>query len=132
MTMTVELWVLVFAAILGLLMVTLPPVAAMSRKGYKEWNASSRDVPFDLGPAADRLKRAFSNFMETFSFFAVIVIALAFLHKSGTFSIWGAHIYLFARILYIPCYAFNLVGVRSFVWIVSLVGILMCLYTLFT
>lgn len=129
--MTYELWVLVWAAILGLVQVGLPPIAAMSRKGYAKWNAGPRDTDFDTGPMAGRLNRAFANFMETFAFFAVIVLALAFLGKSSQVSIWGAQVYLAARIVYIPLYAFGVVGVRSLAWIVSLIGILMCLYTLF-
>ena len=129
--MTAELWILVYAAILGLVMVLMPPVFAYSRKGYMQWNASARDTPFDIGQTAERLKRAFANFMETFVFFAIIVLALAFSHRSDVISQWSASIYLLARIVYIPCYAFGVTGVRSLVWAVSFLGILMCLYTLF-
>ncbi len=129
--MTYELWILVWAVILGIVQVGLPPVAAMSRKGYWLWNASPRDGDFDMGPLAGRLNRAFANFKETFVFFAVIVVALAFAGKSSELSRWGADIYLAARIFYIPLYAFGVVGVRSLAWIVSLIGILMCLFTLF-
>ncbi|MDV6329542.1 MAPEG family protein [Asticcacaulis sp. 201] len=130
--MTHELWILVLAAVLGIIQVGLPPIAAMSRKGYAQWNAGPRDTPFDTGPMAGRLNRAFSNFMETFAFFAVVVIALAFAGKSSDISMWGARMYLAARVVYIPLYAFGVTGVRSLVWIISLIGILMCLYTLFT
>ena len=129
--MTYELWILVWAAILGIVQVGLPPVFAMSRKGYAKWNAGPRDGDFDMGPLAGRLNRAFANFKETFVFFAVIVVALAFAGKSSELSRWGADIYLAARIFYIPLYAFGVVGVRSLAWIVSLAGILMCLFTLF-
>ncbi|MCR6660837.1 MAG: MAPEG family protein [Asticcacaulis sp.] len=129
--MTYELWILVWAAILGLIQVGLPPIAAMSRQGYAKWNAGPRDTAFDIGPLAGRLNRAFANFKETFVFFAVIVVALAFAGKSSELSRWGADIYLAARIFYIPLYAFGVVGVRSLAWIVSLAGILMCLFTLF-
>lgn len=128
--MTSELWVLVWAAVLGLVMVLLPPAAAYTRKGYMRWNAGPRDTPFDIGPTSERLKRAFSNFMETFAFFAVVVVALAFTRKSDDISIWGAGIYLAARVIYIPCYVFAIIGIRSLVWLISLFGILMCLYTL--
>lgn len=129
--MTYELWILVWAAILGLIQVVLPPLAAMSRKGYLLWNAGPRDSEFDTGPLAGRLNRAFANFKETFVVFAVIVVALAFAGKSSELSRWGADIYLAARIFYIPLYAFGVVGIRSLAWGVSLIGILMCLFTLF-
>ena len=129
--MTYELWVLIWAAILGLVQVAIPPLAAMSRSGYAKWNAGPRDEPFDTGPMAGRLERAFNNFMQTFAFFAVIVIALAFAHKSSEVSVWGARVYLLARIVYVPLYAFGVTGVRSLAWITGTVGLVMCLVTLF-
>jgi len=129
--MTEELWIAVYAAVLGIVMVHLPPLAAMSRKGYMQWNAGPRDTPFDVGPQSDRLKRAFSNFMETYVFFLVFVIALAFLHKSSSLSVYGAWAYLGARIVYIPLYAFGVVGIRSLVWFMALLGIAACALQLF-
>ena len=128
--MTQELAILVWAAILGIVQVVIPPLAAMGKAGYFKWNAGPRDEPFDMGPVANRLNRAFANFMETFAFFAVIVIALAFANKTDAISVWGARIYLTARVVYIPLYAFGVRGIRSLAWIVSLVGIVMCLVTL--
>ena len=129
--MTQELWVAVYAAILGMVMGLLPPLMAYSRKGYIQWNAGPRDTPFDMGPHADRLKRAFSNFKETYIFFVVVVVALAFAHKSSTVSVDAAWTYLVARIVYIPLYAFGVRGVRSLVWIISVAGIVACFVTLF-
>jgi len=129
--MTQELWIAVYTAVLGLIMVALPPLLAYSRKGYIQWNAGPRDTPFDMGPHADRLKRAFSNFKETYVFFVIVVIALAFAHKSSAVSIDAAWVYLIARIVYIPLYAFGVRGIRSLVWIISLAGIVACFVTLF-
>jgi len=129
--MTYELWGLVWAAVLGLVMLVLPPMVAASRKGYLMWNAGPRDTPFDKGVLAERLERAFANFRETFAIFAVVVIALAFLHKSSGLSLWGVRLYLAARILYIPLYACGVAGVRSLIWIMSLLGMLMCFMALF-
>ncbi len=130
--MTQELWVVVWAACLGLVNCYLAPVAAGIAKGpaYMRWNAGPRDMPFDQGPVAERLKRAFANFLETYVFFAVIVIALAFAHKSSIVSVAGAWTYLVARIVYIPLYAFGVTGVRSLAFGTGLIGLLMCLYTL--
>lgn len=132
--MTQELTILVYAAVLGLVTVLLPPVVdgAAGGQRYFNWNAGARDKPFEVNPVADRLRRAFSNFMETFVFFAVIVIALAFSSKSSELSVRGAWLYLGARVLYVPCYAFGIKYVRSAVWAVALAGILMCLFTLLT
>jgi uncharacterized MAPEG superfamily protein len=129
--MTQELWIAVYAAVLGIVMVLLPPVFAYSRKGYAQWNAGPRDTPFDMGPHADRLRRAFANFMETYAFFAFFVIALTFSHKSSSVSVYGAWIYLGARIVYIPLYVFGVAGIRSLVWAISLGGIVAIAVSLF-
>jgi len=129
--MTQELWIAVYAAVLGMIMGLLPPLLAYSRKGYIQWNAGPRDTPFDMGPHADRLRRAFSNFKETYIFFVVFAVALAFAHKSSFASIDGAWAYLVARIVYIPLYAFGVRGIRSLVWIISVAGIIACAVTLF-
>ncbi len=123
--MTEELRIAVYAAVLGLFQLLLAAWAPMSTPGYMKWNAGPRDTPFEIGPVPGRLKRAFENFMETYVFFAVIAIALTVAHRSDDLSVWGARLYLIARVVYIPCYAFAVTYVRSFVWVVSLVGILM-------
>ncbi|MDI7774655.1 MAPEG family protein [Asticcacaulis sp. EMRT-3] len=129
--MTYELWVLVWAAILGLVMIVLPLVFASTRKGFLVWSLSSRDTPFDKGVIGERLDRAFANFKQTFVFFAVTVILLALAHKSDTTTMWGVRLYLAARIIYIPLYAFNLIVLRTLCWAVSIAGIIMCLGALF-
>jgi uncharacterized MAPEG superfamily protein len=129
--MTYELWVLIWALILGLVMLLLPSVAASTRKGFLPWAISSRDTPFDKGVVGERLSRAFDNFKQTFVFFAVSVIALAVAHKSDAVSVLGAQLYLVARIVYIPLYAFNLIVLRTLAWVVSIAGVIMCLSALF-
>ena len=129
--MTQELWIAVYAAIVGMVTALLPPLFAYSRKGYVQWNAGPRDTPFDMGPYADRLKRAFSNFMETYVFFLVFVVALAFSHKSTAVSLGGAWTYLIGRIAYVPLYAFAVKGIRSLVWAISLAGLVACAVVLF-
>ena len=59
------------------------------------------------------------------------MIALALTQKSGSISVLGAQLYLAARIVYIPLYAFNLIVLRTLAWAVSIAGIVMCLSALF-
>lgn len=131
--MTQELWIAVYSAILGMATCLASPVVAglTSGKAYILWNAGPRDKPFDIGPHAERLKRAFSNFMETYVFFSVLVICLAFAHKSSALSVGGAWTYLVARIAYVPLYVFGVTGVRSIVWGIGLLGLASCATALF-
>lgn len=128
--MTVELQVLVFAALWGLLQILIAAGAPALKPGYFQWNASPRDKEFDTGPVAGRMRRAYQNFLETFPIFAVIVIALAFAGKSDDVSRLGAHVYLLARVVYFPAYALGS-KLRSAFYLLSLVGMAMCVWTYF-
>jgi len=129
--MTVELWVLVYAAFLGLIQLVAATVAPMSQPGYAQWVKTNRDAPFVATGKAGALKRAFDNFKETFVFFVVAVIAVTFGHKSSGLSVWGAHIYLFARIAYVPAYLLAIPPARTLIWSASMVGMGMCFWSLF-
>ena len=128
--MTQELWVAVWAGLLGLITLLAAPVISARTPGYLKWNAGPRDTPFDLPPVVGRLNRAFTNFMETYVFFAVIVVSLNFAAKSDWISVWGAHIYLVGRIAHVPLYVWGVPGPRSIAWAFSLLGLLMCLFRL--
>ncbi|MFT3997775.1 MAG: MAPEG family protein [Asticcacaulis sp.] len=129
--MTVELQVLVFAALWGLAQIVIAAVAPAFKPGYFQWNASPRDEAFDLGPVAGRMRRAYQNFLETFPIFAVIIIALAFAGKSNDVSRLGAHIYLLARVVYFPAYALG-TKLRTPFFCLSIIGMGMCVWTFFS
>lgn len=118
------LGVAIFLGIAHLLLVT---TVATSKRGVK-WNMSSRDeVAPPLTGQAARLERAFKNYQETFPFFlGAVVIAIVNIFLSNTSSylpVLGCQIYVIARVLYIPAYLLNLVGIRSLIWTVSMAGI---------
>lgn len=126
--MTTELYILAFAAILGIVQLMLAAQASTSQRGLK-WNLSARDQKLpELTGVAGRLDRAYKNFMETF---AIFVAAIALVHlgnRLGPLSTLGAELYLAARIAYVPVYAAGVPGVRTLIWLVSLIGIAMVLY----
>ena len=49
----------------------------------------------------------------------------------GALTLWGAHLYLFARVVYVPLYAFGVTGLRSLAFIVSVAGLIMVIAALF-
>lgn len=126
-----EISILGLAIVLGLVHILIAVQAATSRYGIK-WNLSSREakVP-ELDGMAGRLSRASKNFQETFPFFAAAVLGVAALGASTATTELGAQIYLGARVLYLPIYAFNVTVVRSLVWVVSLLGIFLVLTGIF-
>lgn len=129
--MPTEIQMLAWAIVLGIAQLLLAAVAMTRQRGLK-WNASARDrEPGPLTGVAARLDRALRNFMETFPFFAAAAIAVVVTGNDGPASALGAQLYFWARVIYLPLYAFGVPYLRSLVWTVSLWGILQVLWPLF-
>ena len=62
--------------------------------------------------------RAQANLLETFPFFAAAVLAAALSAKLGPLTLWGSALYVAARALYVPIYAFGVSIIRSVAWTV--------------
>jgi uncharacterized MAPEG superfamily protein len=82
------------------------------------------------GVVTCRLGRAFANLMETFPAFAALALALAVTGKAGGLGAAGAHIWFWSRVVYVPVYALGIPGLRTAVWTVALVGIILMLIAL--
>jgi uncharacterized MAPEG superfamily protein len=125
--MTTELWLLVAAILLGFVQIILQAQSMNMQRGYR-WNAGPRDdVLPPLTGIAGRLNRALRNFLETFPLFAsaVLIASTANIHNGLT--LWGAWLYVLARVVYVPLYAFGVRYVRSLVWNVAVLGIFLIL-----
>lgn len=129
MRMAFELQMLAASVIIGIIHLLWAAAAAQPQRGLT-WNAGPRDEPVVLTGVAGRLERAFANFRETFPFFAVLVIVDYLGGRLGDLTAYGAMLYVAARAVYIPLYAFGVPYVRSLAWVASMVGILMLLAAL--
>jgi uncharacterized MAPEG superfamily protein len=128
--MTIELKMLAFAVVLGFVHIVLASHATSLQRGYW-WTASARDDPSPpLSGVAGRLERALRNYLETFPLFAAAVLLAHLADRHNRLTEWGAQIYLWARLAYLPLYAAGTPLLRSLVWNVSAVGIVMILLTL--
>ena len=122
---SVEMQMLWLSIVLGLVQVVLPLLFAFGRIS---WAIGPRD---ETGPSATRigarLERALTNFLETFVFFAAAVLLLQVMGKHTANSALGAQLYFWARLAYVPTYAAGIPVLRTLVWAVSLVGIVLVL-----
>jgi len=129
--METELQMLVWAIVLGLVHLMLDAGMKTSERGLA-WNASARDGEAKpLGPVAGRVNRSWSNFLETFPMFTAAVLAVGLAERTGDRTVLGAQLYFWARLAYIPAYAAGIPYVRSLIWGVSLLGIVLVLSGLF-
>ena len=115
----------------SVLLVTLQVVIAAqlgNRQYGLRWAASPRDAAVEPpGVLLGRARRALANTLETYPLFAVSVLAVGLAHRFDLWSLVGAHLYLWARVAYLALYLAGVPLIRSLVWNVGLVGILMVL-----
>jgi uncharacterized MAPEG superfamily protein len=129
MRMAFELQMVAVAVIIGIIHLLWAAAAAQPQRGLK-WNMGPRDEAVVLTGVAGRLERAFANFRETFPFFVALVVIDYLGGRLGTLTAYGAVIYVVARAVYVPLYAFGVPMVRSLVWLASVFGILLLLAAL--
>jgi uncharacterized MAPEG superfamily protein len=125
--MTNELGVLAWGCILGIVHIFLA-VRFKTRQYGSKWNMGARDEELPPPrPVVGRLMRAQANFFETFPIAAaaILIVSLALLNDRWT--ALGAWLWLAARIVYLPLYAFGVPVARTLAFLVSIVGIAMIL-----
>ncbi len=123
--------ILALSILLGLFHILLAGALVTASRGVK-WNAGNRDGEQAPVPAhAARAERASRNFLETFPFFAAAVVCAIASGRDGRLAELGALIYLLARAVYLPIYVIGIPVIRTLVWIVSLLGLLMVVTAIF-
>ena len=124
--LSTELSMLVGAVVLGMLQLLIGARTGNSQRGLK-WNVGPRDQPpaNPVSKVAGRLERAFRNFLETFPFFATAVIVAALAGRHNWATVWGSEVYLAGRIVYWPLYGFGVPVLRTLVWLVATLGLLL-------
>jgi uncharacterized MAPEG superfamily protein len=121
---------LAWSIALGLVYVLVAAAFATQQRGLK-WNASNRDgEPAPLTGAAARAARASHNFLETFPFFAAALLAVVFTKTNSPHTVFGAELYFWARLAYLPIYIVGIPYLRTLVWVVSFWGLLQVLEAL--
>jgi uncharacterized MAPEG superfamily protein len=128
--MTVEVNMLVWSVVLGLVQIAIAATFSTGQRGLG-WAASARDVSPPLTGVAGRLDRARANFLETFPLFVAVVFAAQLLQRHDAMTILGAQLYFWARLVYVPVYAAGIPYLRTLIWAVSIVGIVLLLGALF-
>ncbi len=125
--MTIEIRLLVLSACIGLVHILAAAAACTKVRGLA-WNLSSREgsgKPLEGAPG--RLSRAQANFFETFPLFMAAVVALRFADVSNSMTVVAAWMYFISRLVYLPVYAMGITVIRTLVWSVGLIGVVILL-----
>ncbi|MET3131695.1 putative MAPEG superfamily protein [Oxalobacteraceae bacterium GrIS 1.11] len=128
--MTAEMTILAYTLVLALLQIFLPAYFRNKETGTR-YNMSARDGGGPpTGKVTARLQRAQANLFETLPLFMGAVLMVHVTAREGTLSLWGAALYLAARVLYLPLYACGIPVLRTLVWLASVAGLLMLFWVL--
>ena len=125
--MTTELTYLAWTLVLALVSIGLPSMLRTAETGTA-YNAGARDEPGPpVGAVTARLQRAQSNLFETLPLFVAAVLIAHVAGRESGLTAWGTALYFWARVVYLPLYAFGVPYVRSLVWLVALAGLILVL-----
>jgi uncharacterized MAPEG superfamily protein len=116
--MTPELTVLALDAILQAAQILLAAVV-MNRDVGVEYNAGPRDEKPEYSVMTGRLRRAVDNHFEAIALFTIAVVVVTLSGSASTVTAVCAWVYLAARVLYVPAYAFGWSPWRSAIYFVG-------------
>ncbi|PTX57182.1 putative MAPEG superfamily protein [Litoreibacter ponti] len=114
--MTTELYILTLAALLQVVQFCLYSVTANLQVGPRT-AIGPRDKKIELTGTAGRLQRAMNNHFEGLILFTIAVVVVTLSDQSSPLTRTCAHVYLIARILYVPAYVQGLAPWRSVIWL---------------
>lgn len=110
--------------------VFLPATAKYLILGTTDY-MGSRDNDPELTGMAGRLERAHNNMRENFPIFGILALATMITGTdSASMAILGAQIFVIARALYIPLYAFAVPYIRSLAAVAGWVGMILMVVAL--
>jgi uncharacterized MAPEG superfamily protein len=122
---SVELRMLTFGVVLGILQIIAASHAASLQRGYR-WTASPRDEKVEpLRGVAGRLDRALRNFGETFPLFAAVVLVAHLADTHDALTEWGARLHSGRALTTWRSARLGVPLARSLVWNVATIGIVL-------
>ena len=130
--MTPELTALALAALLQAAQFIAFAIPA-NREIGPGYTMSARDRPPSraMSQRTLRLQRALNNHVEWLLFFTIAVVVVTLSDQASSFTALCAWVYLAARVLYVPAYAFGWRPGRSIIWAVGFTAtVLMVISTL--
>jgi len=123
--MPIEIKILALGALLLLIHIFIATRFKTAQYGRK-WNVGPRDETLAApNPVTGRMIRAQANFQETFPIAIVALLGVVIAGKTSQWTALGGWIWLGARVVYLPLYWAGVPVVRSIVWAIALVGLVL-------
>ena len=128
--MTPDLTLLVWSVALAFVQIMVAAGGNTRQVGLAPLAGNREGLPAPTGWAG-RAKRAAANMLETLPLFAILVLTAHVGGRVTPMVVIGAQLYFWARLIYLPVYAAGIPYLRTLVWTVSIIGIVLLLVALF-
>lgn len=122
--MSVELSLLVWATALTLIQAMIAAAGANLQVGLPALAGNRESLP-PIGGWAGRAQRAHRNMLENLILFAILVLVAQIAGKTNATTALGAQLFFWARVVYVPVYLIGIPWLRTAVWGVSVVGLVL-------
>ena len=124
-----ELTMLVWAVALAFVQVLIAVQGAMMQVGLMTLVQNREKFP-ELTGWAGRAYRAHRNMIENLVLFAALVLAAVAAGRTDNLTLVGAQLFLWARVAYAIVYLIGLQWLRTGVWAVSVLGVILIFWQL--
>lgn len=122
--MSIELTLLIWSAALAGAYVIVQSTLYRLDYGVKHAD-SQRDNEREPNKWTVRGNSALRNFLETYAAFVALAIATELSGRSDSLTQWGVQIWFWMRVFYLPSYFIDVPFLRSGIWFISSIGLVM-------
>lgn len=119
-----ELSLLVWAVVLTFVQMLVALTGAFLQVGLPALTGNREGLAPFTGWAG-RAQRAHHNMLENLALFAALVIVAVIAQKTNSTTLAGAQLFLWARLAYAVFYVIGIPWLRTAIWTVSVVGLIM-------
>ncbi|WEK45883.1 MAG: MAPEG family protein [Candidatus Andeanibacterium colombiense] len=122
-----ELTILALAAVLAVAHIMIA-INLKTRQYGTAWNMGARDEALPpLNPVAARLERARNNYLETLPVAVIALFGVVLAGKANELTAIAGWAWLGARVVYLPLYWTGVPKVRTLIWLVAMLALLVVL-----
>jgi uncharacterized MAPEG superfamily protein len=122
--MSPDLKLLVWSTALTLVQMVVAAFGAMTQVGLPRLAGNREGLP-EFAGWAGRAYRAHRNMLESLVLFAALVLVAQVTGKANATTALGAQLFFWARLVYAPVYIAGIPWLRTGVWFVSIVGLIL-------
>ena len=124
--MNTELTLLVWSALLTFVQMLVAATGAQTQVGVPVLAGNREDLPAIKGWAG-RAQRAHRNMLENLILFAILVLVAQAAGRTNATTSVGCELFFWARLVYAVVYVAGVPWVRTGVWAISVIGLILIL-----